>query len=357
MKKSYGLYVGIVGLLIAGVVVGKAVFARPATEPRAADMQKADRGLGGVSDDRLTVPAGEWVSGPGIIEPRERETRLGAATSGIVRTILVKEGDRVKAGDLLVELESTVESATVASTIADWNASEAEALRTQNGSRVEDRDAAEADARSAEARAKLSAGTADRLRVAQTGGGATLDELDRAVRQAEADKATAQSLLARLAALRTGSRSEDRVLARARAESAKARVTEAKARLEQKVVRSPIDADVLQVKARVGEHFQPGSDPVVVLGDTKVLRARIDVDERDLGRLRPGANVLVRASAFPNRDFEGQVVDVGRRMGRKNLRTDDPVERNDTKILEVVADLKDPTGLLVGQRITGFIKP
>jgi multidrug resistance efflux pump len=355
MKKSYAFYLGIVGVLLA--MVGRAVFARPATEPRATDVRNANRGLGGGTDDRLSVPEGEWVSGIGIIEPRERETRLGTVASGIVQKILVKEGDRVKAGDLLVELDSAVDSAAVASAIADWNASEAEALRTQNGSRTEDRDAADADARAAEARAKLSAGSADRLRVAHAGGGATLDELDRAVRQAEADKATAQSLTARLSALRTGSRAEDRLLARARAESAKARVAEAKARLEQKALRSPIDAEVLQVKARVGEHFSPGGDPVVVLGDTKVLRARIDIDERDLGRLRTGARVLVRAAAFPNRDFEGQVVELGRRMGRKNLRSDDPVERNDTKILEVVADLKDPTGLLVGQRITGFVKP
>jgi HlyD family secretion protein len=37
----------------------------------------------------------------------------------------------------------------------------------------------------------------------------------------------------------------------------------------------------------------------------------------------------------------GKVVEVARRMGRKNVRTDDPTERIDTKILEVVLELDD----------------
>jgi HlyD family secretion protein len=49
------------------------------------------------------------------------------------------------------------------------------------------------------------------------------------------------------------------------------------------------------------------------------------------------------------------VVEVARRMGRKNVRTDDPVERNDAKVLEVVVQLDPTTKLVVGQRITAFL--
>jgi len=49
------------------------------------------------------------------------------------------------------------------------------------------------------------------------------------------------------------------------------------------------------------------------------------------------------------------VVEVGERMGRKNVRTDDPVERNDTKILEVVALLDFTRDLVVGQQAMGYI--
>jgi HlyD family secretion protein len=42
-------------------------------------------------------------------------------------------------------------------------------------------------------------------------------------------------------------------------------------------------------------------------------------------------------------------------MGRKNVRTDEPTERLDTKILEVVIDLDDPKGLVPGLRVTSYV--
>jgi HlyD family secretion protein len=43
-------------------------------------------------------------------------------------------------------------------------------------------------------------------------------------------------------------------------------------------------------------------------------------------------------------------------MGRKNIRTDDPTERIDTKILEVVIALDPAEGLVPGLRVTSFVE-
>ena len=43
-------------------------------------------------------------------------------------------------------------------------------------------------------------------------------------------------------------------------------------------------------------------------------------------------------------------------MGRKNVRSDDPTERNDTKVLEVVLVLDAPEGLVIGQRVMAFVR-
>jgi hypothetical protein len=43
-------------------------------------------------------------------------------------------------------------------------------------------------------------------------------------------------------------------------------------------------------------------------------------------------------------------------MGRKNVRTDDPVERLDVKILEVVLQIDEPEGLVPGIRVTGYVE-
>jgi HlyD family secretion protein len=128
------------------------------------------------------------------------------------------------------------------------------------------------------------------------------------------------------------------------------------AALDRLIVRAPIAGEVLQVLVRAGEYYQPGAGPLVVLGDTRELRVRMDVDERDVGKVAIGNAVTVRANAFAGVDFTGKVVEIGRRMGRKNVRTDDPTERADTKILEVLVALESPKGLVIGQRVTCYVQ-
>jgi len=83
---------------------------------------------------------------------------------------------------------------------------------------------------------------------------------------------------------------------------------------------------------------------------------RMDVDERDIGRIKLGLAAYAVADAFPGQRFSGKVAEIGRRMGRKNVRTDDPTERIDTKILEVVIDLDEPGKLVPGLRVTSYIE-
>ena len=74
-----------------------------------------------------------------------------------------------------------------------------------------------------------------------------------------------------------------------------------------------------------------------------------------VGRLTVGEKAFVTLNAFPDRRVPGKVVEIGKRMGRKNVRTDDPTERIDTKILEVVIQLDDKTGLLPGLRVVAYV--
>jgi multidrug resistance efflux pump len=148
----------------------------------------------------------------------------------------------------------------------------------------------------------------------------------------------------------------------AQVRAAIARRDQAKAALERLTVRAPIEGTILQVKYRIGEYYNPAApsgapvDPLVVLGDLRAIRVRLDVDERDIARVKLGAPGFVTLTAFPGRRFEGKVVEVGRRMGRKNVRTDDPVERLDVKILEVVLRVDEPNGLVPGIRVTGYVE-
>jgi hypothetical protein len=81
----------------------------------------------------------------------------------------------------------------------------------------------------------------------------------------------------------------------------------------------------------------------------------VDVDETDVARLRVGQEAYVTADAFGERRFTGRVVRVGQVLGRKTVRTDEPTERVDTKILETLVELNDGADLPLGLRVQAFI--
>jgi HlyD family secretion protein len=332
--------------------------AQPATIPRGKDVVKAERQVmpnAGIDERVASAPPAANLSGNGVIEPRAVETKVGAGLAGKIALVIAVEGTAVKAGDPLLEMDSTVEKAALAAAAADVEAARAQLARAVRGSRAEDIKAALADADTAQARADLSKGVADRIAKVAEGGGATVDELDRAKRQASADEAAARASDARRQGVLAGSRREDIMLARAQLTAAEARRSQAAAVAERLIVRAPIDGTVLQVKVRAGEFYQPGNEALVVIGDVSEIRARMDVDERDIGKVYVGATATIRANAFPGVEFNGKIAEVARRMGRKNVRTDDPTERNDTKILEIVIVIDKPAGLVVGQRVTCYV--
>jgi|GEM_PF-813619 len=295
------------------------------------------------------------IGGNGVVEPDSEETKVASEVPGRIAKVLVAEGDKVTAGTPLIALEDASERAALASAEADVEAARARRDKVLKGNRVEDVRAAIAEARAAQTRAGLSRGIYDRTLRLSEGGAATPDELDRAKRQSEADAFSANAADAKKAASVNGSRAEDVAVAEADVRISEARLVEAQARLDQRQVRAPIAGEVLQVKVRAGEHLEPAGEASVVIGDTRRLTVRVDVDERDFAKVAVGAPVKVSAKAFGDKVFKGTVRSLGRRMGRKNQRTDDPTERNDTKILEVVVALDDFAGLVIGQRVVALI--
>ena len=361
MKKgiSFGLVAFGLFLLFAVAMVTRSVLAGPQTVPTEKDVKKAEREVkpktGG--DERTQIPEGALVAGNGIIEPAERETKLASHIPGRIKALLVKEGDEVVPSAPIAELENDAEKAALDAAEADLSVRRAELLRTARGLRKEDRDAIAADTDSAKARAELSRGALARVEQASKGGAATADELDRAKRQSESDKGLLEAADARRRAALAGARSEDVYVAQANVLAATARRDQAKSTFDRLTIRSPIAGRVLQVKLRAGEYYNPqGGEPIAVVGDTRKLRVRMDLDERDIGKVKEGAKGFVTLNAYPGKKFAARVVEIGRRMGRKNVRPDDPTERIDTKILEVLLELDDREGLVPGLRVVSYVE-
>ena len=272
----------------------------------AAPGEKAAPGAAGVSTTAPAIAAAPGViTGHGIVEPADREVKIGAQVPGIVQKIFVKEGEVVKAGAPIVELLSDAERASL--------------------------EASKAEVEAAMARSGLSAAVAARVERLAKSGASTTDEQDRAVFQAAADKAAVKL--------------------------AQARQIEARARLDRLTVRAPAEGTILQLIVREGEYYNPGSGgSIATLGDLRKIRVRMDVDERQIGQLSVGQAGYVTALAYTDRKFPGRVVEIAGRMGRKNQRTDEPTERIDTKVREVVLELEGGQELVQGLRVLGFLE-
>lgn len=346
-------------VLLSSLIL-RSVLAGPPTVPRSSDRRLAARSVQPVRghDERADIPEGELVAGNGVVEPAQHETKVAAEVPGRIEQLMVGEGDFVRAGAELVRLASASETAALAAAEAELAAAKVDYMRVTRGQRHEDIDAAIADAEAAQSRSELSSGVLLRNEQLAKDGAVTADELDRLRRQAAADRSLFRLSDARRRAAVTGSRKEDILAARARFQAAAARRTQAQAVLNRLTVRAPIAGEILQIKYRVGEYYSPGNpDPLLTLGDTRQLRVRMDVDERDIGKIELGAAAFVVADAFPGEKFSGKILQVGRRMGRKNVRTDDPTERIDTKILEVIIDLGRPAQLIPGLRVVSYLTP
>jgi len=357
-KPPIGLIIGIIVAIGLITLIVRSATGGPSTVPNARDVkqsQREEKPENG-ADERTLIPTGNFVAGNGVVEPADRETKVAGELSGRIASIAVKEGDLIERNAVLAELESSAERAALASAEADADTARVELSRTLRGLRKEDVEAIVADTESMRAKAELSKGSLERTQALATRGAATPDELDRARRQAETDQRMLEASEARRRAAVAGSRAEDIMVARRKVTAAMARVEQARANLERLTIRSPIAGEVLQLKYRAGEYYTPASEPIAVLGDTRSLRVRVDVDERDVPRLAVGAAAFATLNAFPNQRFSGRVVEIGRRMGRKNIRSDDPTERIDTKILEVVFELDNKAGLVPGLRVIGYIE-
>ncbi|MBY0503842.1 MAG: efflux RND transporter periplasmic adaptor subunit [Bryobacteraceae bacterium] len=300
--------------------------------------------------------AAQAISGLGVIEPQSRETKVAGPGAGLIARILVSEGQQVRGGEPLVELESSVELAAVESAHEEIESARREMVRVGAGEREETVAASEADQRASQAKAMQSTEVLRRLEGLVTRELVTRDEYDRARRQAEQDRASAEAATARYAALARGARREDVAVQEARLRQAEKKYGERQSALRLRTIRAASAGTVLQIKYRPGEYYLPGGEPLLLLGNLSQRRARIDIDERDIARVHTGDAAYVTAPAFPTRRFPARVAEIGQRIGRKNIRTDDPKERIDTKILEVVLDLEgDAPALIPGLRVTAVM--
>jgi HlyD family secretion protein len=313
----------------------------------------------GVPSESVVIAASRdaaIAAGPGLVEPLSEEIRVSAQIGGRLESVLADEGDRVKAGQVLAIVDNRDYRARVESAEAEMGLREAERRRIVNGARTQERREAAAALSEAEAvfeNTRAEQARRQNLLRERVVSRAEAEDADRAARVAGA---RVEAVRERVDLINADAREEDRARADVDVRLARARLDEARAVYEKTFIRAPIDGVVLRRHRKAGESVSTQFDsPIITMADDRVRRVRVDVDEADVGRLAVGQPAYVTADAFGERRFAGRVIRIGQLLGRKNVRTDEPTERVDTKVLETLVELEDGRELPLGLRVQAFI--
>lgn len=268
----------------------------------------------------VPVPVTLWKVARGAVEATVANTRAGTvsacqraklapAAPGQVADLPIKEGERVRAGQVLLEI---------------WN----EDLKANL--RLAESDAAAARSRAEEAclASELAERDARRQLQLQKKGLVSEDTVDRAVSSARG----------RAAACRA---------ARSAAQVAADRIAVARAQLERTLLRAPFPGVVAEINTELGEYVTPSPPgiptlPAVDLIDDSCLYVTAPIDEVDAAAVRPGMPARVSLDALPGRHFRGEV----RRVAPYVLDREKQARTVDVEV--VFEDPKATRHLLVG---------
>ena len=224
------------------------------------------------------VQASVQVTATGYIVPQVT-SKVGPHDTGRLARVMVKEGDTVKAGQVLAEMETLDQRSAMAAAASRVAVSQA---------RVET-----ARATLAETKQKT-----DRERAL----------VDRGVE----GKSVLDDLVASQKSL------EEQVkAAEAEVGASEAERTTLGVNLRERTVTAPIDGTVVTKPMKPGEVTNPGdTNPIVELVDFKSLLAEVDVPENRLGAVKLGGPADIVLDAYPDRHFRGEVVEFGKRVDR-----------------------------------------
>jgi HlyD family secretion protein len=236
---------------------------------------------------------------------------LSPKVTGRVREVLVREGDRVKAGDVLVRLDLGDTNLTVARDQSQVAAAEARVRDLEAGSRTSEIAAAEAEVRDREAGLRLAEKELQRQQFMLERKVATGRDVERATTEVERLKAAVSATESRLKLLREGARRWQVQQAHDDVSRAKSVLQQSQTVVNEGELRAPADAIVVHRFVEPGQLVAPGQ-PGLTLAFTDRLYVRTYVPEPSLGKVRIGIAADVIVDAFKEKTFKARIAEVSR---------------------------------------------
>lgn len=293
MKKWKKIAIGVGGGLLA---VGIVIFSIHQANKDVVTVQ-----TGKVAREDVT----SIVTASGEVRPKTYTNVLGEGF-GKITEIVVKEGDHVKRGDILLRLESIQPAADVAAQEASIGSSDAAIRMTE--ANYQAAQATEQQRQSDLEKAKLDWGRSQEL----------YKEKLIAKQEYDSTKAAYDSAVAAFTASKAQLQQEKAALEQAHSNLAQNRavLTHQRDVLRKTTYTAPIDGLVTYIAMRVGETVVPGIQSsagsfLMTISDMSVVTAEVRADETDITNLRDGQPATVTIDALPGKTYKGKVTEVG----------------------------------------------
>jgi HlyD family secretion protein len=289
----------VVALIGGGVFISSQAKARKAQEAKAAAASAPKSPYVAIANGKADVEGG-------VIQ-------VAARTSGVVRDVLVQEGDDVVKGQVLARLEDDEPRLQAESAAADVHQAEAQIPLLQVQLSTANRELA-----------RLQGLVATNFVAAQK-----VDQAKDAVRQAQA-----------------GIEAQQAAIAAARAKYNQARYNE-----ELTVIRAPADGRIVRRYANPGAGASTLNVSNMFDLEPKAERiVRAEISESALPYVVIGQSVQLSPEADPSKTIPGKVLRRAAVFGARKLQSDDPTEKTDERVVEVVVGTHGAP-FLIGQRV------
>ncbi len=259
------------------------------------------------------------VTASGEVKPKNY-INIGANAQGEIKELLVKEGDRVRKGQLLARIENVQPEADVAAQKATLNSAEADSSASESAVK-----AADENIRTMQAMIDKDKSDLERTKAEYDRSQALFNEHLLAKQDFDLRRYTYEAQQA------TVKQSEMRLIqSRAQRDQTVAQLASSQKRIAQYqagLVRfndilqkhnsyAPLDGVVTNLPVRVGETVVPGiqnssSSTLMTIADMSLITSEVKVDETDIVNVKLDQTADITIDAIPNKTFKGHVVEIG----------------------------------------------
>lgn len=263
----------------------------------------------------------EVLGGSGTIEARE--IIVSAQTAGEVVAIGVAEGERVEAGDLLLEIDATDLELQARQLEHRLDAARLKLDLLQEGARSEDIRQARAHVREAEEVFALAEKTYQRTQSLYDAGSTSTSEMDRAETNYRQTAARLELAQAQLDLVLDASRPQEVRIGEANVAEIEAAIEQVHTRIRRASVVAPIDGTVITVVRDFGEYVGPGT-PLLQIADLQTVHLTVYVPEPRLREVQIGQEAIITVDGSAE-EFQGTVSRVAEEaeFTPKNVQTAD----------------------------------